>query len=68
MKNFKGIFTALLTPFDDKNKINEKSLEQLIEMNIKKGVDGVYVSGSTAEAFLLLLTIISTGIWTATVL
>lgn len=53
MKNFKGIFTALLTPFDDKNKINEKSLEQLIEMNIKKGVDGFYVSGSTAEAFLL---------------
>ena len=38
---------------NDKNKINEKSLEQLIEMNIKKGVDGFYVSGSTAEAFLL---------------
>lgn len=53
MKNFKGIFTALLTPFDDNNRINEKALEKLIEMNIKKGIDGFYVNGSTAEVFLL---------------
>lgn len=53
MKNFKGIFPALLTPFDDNGKINEKALEQLIEMNIRKGVDGFYVNGSTAEVFLL---------------
>lgn len=53
MKNFKGIFTALLTPFDENGKINEKALEQLIEMNIQKGVDGFYVNGSTAEVFLL---------------
>ncbi|MBQ8742103.1 MAG: N-acetylneuraminate lyase [Clostridia bacterium] len=53
MKNFKGIFPALLTPFDKDNKINDKALEALIEMNIKKGVQGFYVSGSTAEVFLL---------------
>lgn len=53
MKNLKGIFPALLTPFDDNGKINEKALEQLIEMNIKKGVDGFYVNGSTAEVFML---------------
>lgn len=53
MKNFKGIFPALLTPFDDNGKINDKALEQLIEMNIRKGVDGFYVNGSTAEVFLL---------------
>lgn len=53
MDKFKGIFPALLTPFDENNKINEKALEQLIEMNIKKGVKGFYVCGSTAEVFLL---------------
>ncbi len=53
MKQLKGIFPALLTPFGKDGKINEKALEELIEMNIKKGVDGFYVSGSTAEAFLL---------------
>lgn len=49
----KGIFTALLTPFDSNNKINEDALVQLINHNIKLGVQGFYVGGSTAEAFLL---------------
>ena len=49
----KGIFTALLTPFDSNNKINQAALEQLVRHNIKLGVDGFYVGGSTAEAFLL---------------
>ena len=53
MKDFKGIYPALLTPFDENDKINEKSLEKLIEMNIAKGVNGFYVGGSTGEAFLL---------------
>ena len=53
MEKFKGIFTALLTPFDKENKVNEKELEKLIKFNIEKGVKGFYVGGSTAEAFLL---------------
>ena len=53
MKEFKGIFTALLTPFDNNGKINEKQLEKLVKYNIDKGVTGFYVGGSTAEAFLL---------------
>ena len=53
MNYFKGVYTALLTPFDKNGKINEKVLEQHIETNIKKGVNGFYVNGSTAEVFLL---------------
>lgn len=53
--NLKGIFPALLTPFTKENKINEKALHKLIHMNLEKGVDGFYVGGSTAEAFLLSL-------------
>jgi len=49
----KGIYTALLTPFDKNNKINEKALEQLVKHNVKLGVTGFYVGGSTAEAFLM---------------
>ena len=48
-----GIYTALLTPFDDNNKVNEKELTRLVKHNIALGVDGFYVGGSTAEAFLL---------------
>ena len=50
---FSGIFTALLTPFDANDRINEKELEKLVKFNIEKGVTGFYVGGSTAEAFLL---------------
>lgn len=53
MGKFKGIFTALLTPFDRNNKVNEKELEKLVKFNVDKGVTGFYVGGSTAEAFLL---------------
>jgi N-acetylneuraminate lyase len=52
-KNFKGIFPALLTPFDAQDRINEKALEKLVQLNLEKGVTGFYVGGSTAEAFLL---------------
>ncbi len=51
--NLSGIYPALLTPFRADGSINEEALTQLIEWNIQKGVDGFYVGGSTAEAFLL---------------
>jgi len=50
---FAGIFPALLTPFDRNGKINEKELVRLVDYNVKKGVRGFYVCGSTGEAFLL---------------
>lgn len=52
-KNFKGIFPALLTPFDKNENINTQALGHLIERNIKQGVSGFYVAGSTAEVFML---------------
>lgn len=52
-EKFKGIFPALLTPFDANDRVNTKVLGELVEYNLKKGVDGFYVGGSTAEAFLL---------------
>jgi N-acetylneuraminate lyase len=55
MNNLKGIFPALPTPFTRNDKINEKALEALVKLNLDKGVDGFYVGGSTAEAFLLTL-------------
>jgi N-acetylneuraminate lyase len=53
MKNLKGIFPALLTPFTEDGKINEDSLRKLVAVNLAKGVTGFYVCGSTAEVFLL---------------
>jgi N-acetylneuraminate lyase len=53
LHKLKGIFPALLTPFTKDNRIHEKALQQLVRMNLDKGVDGFYVGGSTSEAFLL---------------
>ena len=53
MKRLNGIYPALLTPFDQNGKVNCDALKQLVRWNIEKGVDGFYVGGSTAEAFLL---------------
>lgn len=48
-----GIFPALLTPFDARDSINKNALSQLISFNLRAGVGGFYVCGSTAEVFLM---------------
>ena len=53
MKDFKGIFTALLTPFDKNDKINRQALRKLVKFNVDMGVSGFYVGGSTGEGLLL---------------
>ena len=53
MRQFEGIYPALITPIDTHEEINEKALEQVIEKTLKQGVAGFYVSGSTGESFLL---------------
>ena len=53
LNKLQGIYPALLTPFDESGAVNVRSLERLVEYNLEKGVNGFYVGGSTAEAFLL---------------
>lgn len=45
--------TALVTPFDSDNKIDEEALHNLCESNIADGCDGFFVGGSIGECFLL---------------
>ena len=53
MEKYKGIFPALFTPFDKEGNIRHDQLRSLMEYDLKKGVKGFYVDGSSAEAFLL---------------
>ncbi|MDN8602037.1 N-acetylneuraminate lyase [Citrobacter enshiensis] len=50
--NLRGVMPALLTPFDAQQKIDKDSLRRLVRFNIEQGIDGVYVGGSTGEAFV----------------
>ncbi|MCM2997996.1 N-acetylneuraminate lyase [Paenibacillus cellulositrophicus] len=50
---FHGIFTALVTPMDERLEVDTESLERLVEHQIAQGIRGFYVGGSTAEGFIL---------------
>lgn len=53
MKQMKGVFPALLTPFGKDGSINEVSLKKLVEFNVQKGVNGFYVGGSSGEGMVM---------------
>ncbi|MDD3996290.1 MAG: dihydrodipicolinate synthase family protein [Sphaerochaetaceae bacterium] len=46
---FKGIMPALITPYDEKQKVKEKTVRALMDWHISQGVDGFYICGSTGE-------------------
>ena len=53
MKDFSGMYAALLTAFNDDGSINFEATGKLAERNIAKGLDGMYVAGSSGEAMMM---------------
>lgn len=51
-QNLRGVMPALLTPFNPQQQIDTDGLRRLVRFNIEQGIDGLYVGGSTGEAFL----------------
>lgn len=47
---FKGVWTALITPFTSENKIDYDALKKLVEHQITGGVTGILVIGTTGES------------------
>lgn len=48
-KNFRGIFTALVTPFLEDGSIDWKNYERLLDAQIAGGIHGVVPCGTTGE-------------------
>ncbi|MCP1727172.1 4-hydroxy-tetrahydrodipicolinate synthase [Natronospira proteinivora] len=49
----KGLFTPLITPFNDNNHLNFSTLDALVEIQIESGVAGLIVGGTTGEYYTL---------------
>lgn len=47
---FKGLYTALITPFTNDNKIDYSALENILNQQIDGGVTGLVVLGTTGES------------------
>lgn len=46
----KGCFTALVTPFTNDRKLDQRALEKLIEFQVTNGISGVLAVGTTGES------------------
>lgn len=49
---FEGVLTALVTPFRD-GAVDERALQELVELQVAAGVDGLVPCGSTGESATL---------------
>jgi 4-hydroxy-tetrahydrodipicolinate synthase len=49
-KRFSGVFTAIITPFNEDESVDYGSLEKLIEFQIASGINGLVPCGSTGES------------------
>lgn len=55
MEDIKGVIPALMTVYAENEEVDEDGMRDLVEHLIKKGVDGLYLTGSTGEGFLMSL-------------
>jgi len=47
---FKGVFTAIVTPFEEDGSLDEETLKKLIDFNLENGVSGIVPCGTTGES------------------
>jgi 4-hydroxy-tetrahydrodipicolinate synthase len=47
---FKGLYTAIITPFNQAGEIDKASFKKLIQQQVEAGVDGIVVAGTTGES------------------
>lgn len=54
-RKVQGLFTALITPFDDRGEVDADKLADLVRFQISKGTEGIYPCGSTGLGPMLRL-------------
>lgn len=52
-RKIEGIITALITPFTQEGNVNEGTLRELVEFQVRSGVHGLYPCGTTGEGLTM---------------
>lgn len=55
LTRLRGIYSALVTPMDQHERVNLPMLRRIVEHQLSQGVEGFYCCGSSGEALLLSL-------------
>lgn len=55
IQQYKGVIPALMTVFDQNENIDEAGMRSLVNYVLEQKVDGLYLTGSTGEGFLMTL-------------
>jgi len=50
---FRGVYTALITPMTPDHELNEEAFRAVVEFNIRLGINGFWVAGGSGESILL---------------
>ena len=53
IKSITGVIPAMVTPFDENEKLDETRLRAVIRFLIERKFEGLYITGSTGESFLM---------------
>ncbi len=53
MNDMKGVISAMISVFDENENVDLQKTRDLVDFQIKNGVEGFYVTGSTGEGFLM---------------
>ena len=53
LDSISGVIPALLTCFDEHQSFSERRQRSLVRFLLSKGVDALYLTGSTGETFLM---------------
>lgn len=53
MKQMTGVIAAMITLFDENENVDVQRTESMVEFLIAQGIDGLYLTGSTGEGFLM---------------
>lgn len=53
MGRFHGVYTALITPMTADHALNEDAFGEVVEFNVRAGIDGFWIAGGSGESVLL---------------